>query len=179
MSGFGLLVCYIIVFGGAILYVQGLFAEYSPNPITGIPELITGAVVIICGIGLFGYLHFSPEAIKWQELTEATEMLTQEAYDTKVVHGGITAELYNKMQGHNERITEIDPNSFWMQIEGLSPDDLLIDTSNYKVIDDNTFVQSVRIESENTKDTGEPADGAQMGIVNPDGWYYDFSWYYN
>lgn len=140
-------------------------------------------LVVLVGIILIsiGCLlpHWQPEVKAAVKLGSEAEDLKTEAYETKIRHGGISEDLYNKILEHNENIEEkIDRNNFWIKAAGFNVDNCIVDISEYKVISENTFVQPVRVidkTPESTTSTEESTDASEKmkQVVEIDGKYYE------
>lgn len=128
------IVALILFFGG-----MNLITEYDV-PLAG-GGLIIGAVLFL--VGGFALPSLTTEGKKANEVDSAYEELKEEAYDTKIVHGGISRELYDKIEKNNEAAKDVKTN-FWTAVLGYDEDDCIIDLSEYKIISENTFVQPVR-----------------------------------
>ena len=107
---------------------------------------IGSLAVLFITLILINYPASRPEVKKAKDLLKKAESLTDEAYDTKVLHGGIPVELYDKIKEHNETVKEeIDENNFWIKAYGFDVDSCIIDISDYKIITENVFTQPVRV----------------------------------
>ena len=116
---------------------------------------VIGFLIILGGV-LFGiYLPFMQSEVKEaDEIASEYKELTKEAYDTKIQHGGVSTDLYQKMEMHNEKVNNKDWNAFWCKAGGYrdGKSDYSIDLDDYKVLDgdipENNYVQPVRIADE-------------------------------
>ena len=114
-------------------------------------------VVFFIALVMLKYPASRPEVKKAKDLLKEAESLTDEAYDTKVLHGGIPVELYNKIKEHNENVKEeIKENNFWIKAYGFDTNSCIIDISDYKIITENVFTQPVRVVEDPTEPTSEP-----------------------
>ena len=144
--------------------------------------LIGSVVVLAIALVMLRYPASRPEVKKAKDLLKETESLTDEAYDTKVLHGGIPIELYDKIKEHNEKVKEeIDENNFWIKAYDFDTDSCIIDVSDYKIITENVFTQPVRVVEDPTEPTSEPVteastettETATKQVVEIDGQYYE------
>lgn len=149
------------------------------EPVAG---LIGSLVVLLITLVVLNYPASRPEVKKAKDLLKKAESLTDEAYDTKVLHGGIPVELYDKIKEHNEKVKEeIDENNFWIKAYGFDVDSFIIDISDYKIITENVFTQPVRVVEDPTESTSEPVtkastettETATKQVVEIDGQYYE------
>lgn len=149
------------------------------EPVAG---LIGSLVVLLITAAMLNYPSSRPEVKKAKDLLKETESLTDEAYDTKVLHGGIPIELYNKIKEHNEKVKEeIDENNFWIKADDFDVDSCIIDISDYKIITENVFTQPVRVVEDPTEPTSEfvteasteTTETATKQVVEIDGQYYE------
>ena len=172
----------IIVLSSGILIaltVATIISKLTYEPAIG---LFSSTAVLILTLILINYPASRPEVKKAKDLLKETENLTDEAYDTKVLHGGIPVELYDKIKEHNEKVKEeIDENNFWIKADGFDVDSCIIDISDYKIITENVFTQPVRIAEDPTEPTSEPVtevstettEKATKQVVEIDGQYYE------
>ena len=172
----------IIVLSSGILIaltVATIISKLTYEPAIG---LFSSTAVLILTLILINYPASRPEVKKAKDLLKETENLTAEAYDTKVLHGGIPVELYDKIKEHNEKVKEeIDENNFWIKADGFDVDSCIIDISDYKIITENVFTQPVRIAEDPTEPTSEPVtevstettEKATKQVVEIDGQYYE------
>lgn len=156
-----------------------------------------GFLVIVGGALFFIHLPSTrPEVKEAKEIANEYSKLTEEAYDTKIQHGGISTDLYQKMEIHNEKVKNKDWKTFWCKAgcynNGKS--DYLIDLDDYKVLNgdipENNYVQPVRIAdksistettaSESTNSTTsveststETEETTLKKVVEIDGQYYE------
>ena len=112
---------------------------------------------VILGGALFGIrLPFrQPEVKEAEEIAIEYSELNEEAYDTKIQHGGITIDLYQKMEMHNEKVKNKNWKTFWCKASCYDDEgDYLINLDDYKVLDgdipENNYVQPVRVVDEPT-----------------------------
>lgn len=143
---------------------------------------IGSLAVLLITLFMLNYPASRPEVKKAKDLLKEAESLTDEAYDTKVLHGGIPIELYDKIKEHNKKVKEeIDENNFWIKADGFDVDSCIIDISDYKIITENAFTQPVRIAEDPTEPTSEPVtetsaettETATKQVVEIDGQYYE------
>lgn len=122
-----------------VLFLVGMSGvEYEPLIGGG---LMIGAVVFL--IGGFALPSLTTEGKKANKVEDVYKELKQEAYDTKIAHGGISQELYDRIKENNEAAMNVKPN-FWTAVLDYDEDDCIINLSEYKVISENAFVQPVR-----------------------------------
>lgn len=150
---------YILVIAliGLILVI-GWLAICDDNMFSMGVSLI-GCFVIIGG-ALFGIQlpSMQSEVKEAKEIESEYGKLTREAYDTKIQHGGIGANLYQKMETHNEKVKNKNWKTFWCKASGYDDEgDYLINLDDYKVLDgdipENNYVQPVRVADESTETT--------------------------
>ena len=144
--------------------------------------LIGSIVVLVITLVIHEYPSFRPEVKKAKDLLKETENLADEAYDTKVLHGGIPIELYDKIKEHNEKVKEeIDENNFWIKAYDFDADSCIVDVSDYKIITENVFTQPIRVVEDPIEPTSEPVTEASTEttetptkqVVEIDGQYYE------
>ena len=122
-----------------VLFLFGMSGvEYEPLIGGG---LMIGAVIFL--IGGFALPSLTTEGKKANKVEDVYKELKQEAYDTKIAHGGISQELYDRIKENNEAAMNVKPN-FWTAVLDYDEDDCIINLSEYKVISENAFVQPVR-----------------------------------
>lgn len=143
----------------------------------------------VLGATLF-FIHLpstKPEVKEAEEIADEYSTLKDEAYDTKIQHGGVGAELYQKMEQHNARVKEKDWKSFWCKTSGFKngESDYSIDLDEYKVLDgdipENKYVQPVRIvdepvstEAVTTEPTSaETEETTLKKVIELNGQYYE------
>lgn len=161
------------------LTVLGIANALTCEPTIG---LIGGIGVLIIALIIINYPTTRPEVKRAKELQKEAENLIDEAYDTKVLHGGIPVELYDKMKEHNEKVKEeIDENNFWIKASDFDVDSFIIDVSDYKIIAENVFAQPIRVVEDPTEPTSESVteastettETATKQVVEIDGQYYE------
>ena len=132
---------YIIIIAviALVLILVGMSAV-DDEPLMG-GGLMIGAVIFL--VGGFALPSFTTEGKKANKVDSAYKELKKEAYDTKIAHGGISQELYDKIEKNNEAAKDVETN-FWTAALGYDKDDCIIDLSEYKIISENAFVQPVR-----------------------------------
>lgn len=114
-----------------------------------------GAFAVL-GVMLF-FIHFPstrPEVKEAKEIAGEYSKLKNEAYDTKIQHGGVGVELYQKMEQHNARVESKNWKNFWCKVSNYKDgeSEYSIDLDEYEVLDgdipENKYVQPVRIADE-------------------------------
>lgn len=113
--------------------------------------------LIILGGALFGIQlpSMQSEVKEAKEIANEYSKLTEEAYDTKIQHGGISTDLYQKMEIHNEKVKNKNWKTFWCKASCYDDEgDYLINLDDYKVLDgdipENKYIQPVRVADEPT-----------------------------
>lgn len=122
-----------------VLFLVGM-SRVEYEPLIGGGLMIAAVIFVIGGLAL---PKLTTEGKKAIEVKSAYKELKQEAYDTKIAHGGISQELYDRIKENNEAAMNVKPN-FWIAVLDYDEDDCIIDLSEYKVISENAFVQPVR-----------------------------------
>lgn len=172
----------IIVMLLGILTAFAIYCVINALTYEPVAGLIGSIAVLLITFVLINYPSSRPEVKKAKDLLKEAESLTDEAYDTKILHGGIPVELYDKIKEHNEKVKEeIDENNFWIKAAGYDVDDCIINISDYKIITENVFTQPVRIAEDPTEPTSEPVteastettETATKQVVEIDGQYYE------
>lgn len=120
---------------------------------------LIGCLVILGG-ALFGIQlpSMQSEVKEAKEIESEYNKLVREAYDTKIQHGGISTDLYQKMEIHNEKVKNKNWKTFWCKASCYDDEgDYLINLDDYKVLDgdipENNYVQPVRVADESTGTT--------------------------
>lgn len=113
---------------------------------------LIGCLVILGG-ALFGIQlpSMQSEVKEAKEIESEYNKLVKEAYDTKIQHGGIDTNLYQKMEIHNEKVKNKNWKTFWCKASCYDDGegDYLINLDDYKVLDgdipENNYVQPIRV----------------------------------
>ena len=172
----------IIVLFFGVLVAFAIFCVIDALTYEPMAGFIGSLAVLFITLVMLNYPAFRTDVKKAKDLLKEAESLTDEAYDTKILHGGIPVELYDKIKEHNEKVKEeIDENNFWIKADGFDVDSCIIDISDYKIITENVFTQPVRIVEAPTEPTSEPVtetstettEKATKQVVEIDGQYYE------